>query len=182
MCEKNEEISEENLDKSAEICYITARDEYNHFVERANKLDNKVYIMITFSGLFFVFIMDLLRIFLEIPFPSDSNSLVLYVVIVFVYIVILIGYIISMLIMFSILKPIDYRRFNPSCLVNKNMHKEKPHVCYMYIAIKYMECLEISEKDLGVRFKLLTMVNIIIPVVVIISVILKFLLILKGGN
>ena len=45
-----------SYDSSAE-CLEIALEEYRHVTERANKYDNKIYIMITFCSVFFAFIL-----------------------------------------------------------------------------------------------------------------------------
>lgn len=61
-----------SYDSSAE-CLEIALEEYRHVTERANKYDNKIYIMITFCSVFFAFILTLLDKLVTLSFPADNK-------------------------------------------------------------------------------------------------------------
>lgn len=86
---KIDKISSENAsyDSSAECLEITL-EEYRHVTERANKYDNKVYIIITFCSIFFAFILTLLDKLISLPFPQSTKSGIIFVICIVLFVII----------------------------------------------------------------------------------------------
>ena len=77
---KIDKVDTQNMsyDSSAECLEITL-EEYKHVTERANKYDNKIYIMITFCSVFFAFILTLLDKLVTLSFPQTTRAGIIFV-------------------------------------------------------------------------------------------------------
>ena len=76
-----------SYDSSAQ-CLEIALEEYRHVTERSNKYDNKIYIMITFCGLFFAFIINLLDKLMNIHFPETTKQGIIFIICITFFIII----------------------------------------------------------------------------------------------
>ena len=76
---KIDKVDTQNMsyDSSAECLEITL-EEYKHVTERANKYDNKIYIMITFCSVFFAFILTLLDKLVTLSFPQTTRAGIIF--------------------------------------------------------------------------------------------------------
>ena len=116
---KIDKVDTQNMsyDSSAECLEITL-EEYKHVTERANKYDNKIYIMITFCSVFFAFILTLLDKLVTLSFPQTTRAGIIFVLCIVLFIIISLCYISSMLILVIGLRPIKLHRFNPKLLID----------------------------------------------------------------
>ena len=91
---KIDKVDTQNMsyDSSAECLEITL-EEYKHVTERANKYDNKIYIMITFCSVFFAFILTLLDKLVTLSFPQTTRAGIIFVLCIVLFIIICLCYI-----------------------------------------------------------------------------------------
>lgn len=59
--EHNNNPSQNHTDFSEELSYETTKAEYDHCVQRSEKLDNKVYIILTVYAFLFVLLCDIIK-------------------------------------------------------------------------------------------------------------------------
>lgn len=169
--------SNTNTCDSSEKCFEITLEEYRHITERANKFDNKVYIMITFCSIFFAFILDLLEDIVRTEMPISTKQTIILIIYTIIFIAISISYIISMITLILCLKPLKLKRFDPSILMKKSLWNKPASASYM-VAIKYYcEFIIENNRVLEKGYAKLKYVSIIMAFVVILSFVLKILLV-----
>ncbi len=178
-CNNNIQVEEKDntatqYDASA-ACYEITLEEYRHIAERANKFDNKVYIMITFCSIFFAFIINLLEDILKLKNPDNIKLSVLIIIVVVLFITISLGFISSLVLLILCLKPIEMRRFNPSILIGKSLYNKPSKVSYMVATKHYCEVITENNLLLKKGYDKLNLVVKIMVLVVILSFILKII-------
>lgn len=157
-----------SYDSSAECLEITL-EEYRHVTERANKYDNKVYIMITFCGIFFAFILSLLDKLINLPFPENTKSAIHFVLCIIFFVIISLCYISSMLILVIGLRPIKMQRLDPSILIQKSLYNKPASGANMLATKKYVEFILTNNATLEKAYKRISLVTILMSVVVFLS-------------
>lgn len=139
--------------ESAEICFNIAREEYNHTFDRSDKLDNKVYIALTFCAFIFVFVMGLLSAITEFAIPNAMTQFVL-VVLYIVGCVILIGSFLYVLVKLAkLLKPMEATTINSNFLMINNVQKQSEYTIYTFASAKYTYATNENNTKLENRFK-----------------------------
>lgn len=147
-----------------------------NILECSNKYDNKIYIMITFCGLFFAFIVSLLDKLVEQPFPKTTNQGILFVTSIIIFIVISICYLLSMIVLVLGLRPIKMQRLNPSILIQKSLFNKPSVGANMLATKKYIEFVLINNATLQKAYKRISLVTTLMSVVVLLSFIEYILL------
>ena len=87
--------------------------EYKNTFDRSNKLDNKVYIVITFCGFLFVFITNLFSGLTRLTVPADSLSAVLTGLYVLCCLAVMIAYVGVLIYFLRLLRPEKIHRMDP---------------------------------------------------------------------
>ena len=68
--EPKNELSPNHTDFSEELSYESTKAEYDHCVQRSEKLDNKVYIILTVYAFLFVLLCDIIKKIAAFSFPK----------------------------------------------------------------------------------------------------------------
>lgn len=92
------------------------RTEYENQFDRSNKLDNKVYIAITFCGFLFVFITGLFSGILKINRPENAGETVISVAYILTCIAVMVSYVYVLIFFMRLLKPEQIIRMDPERL------------------------------------------------------------------
>lgn len=139
--------------KSAEACYNVIREEYEHTFIRSDKLDNKVYIALTFCAFIFLYTMDLIHSIVDFKLPSDVQQFVL-VVIYLLMCVFTLGLFLYILIKLAqLLKPMRFQRIDSSFYVNNDVQLQDAFTVYSFTFVQYQRCINANNKELEKRFK-----------------------------
>lgn len=164
---KIDKISSENAsyDSSAECLEITL-EEYRHVTERANKYDNKVYIIITFCSIFFAFILTLLDKLISLPFPQSTKYGIIFVICIVLFVIISLCYILSMLILVIGLRPIKLHRFNPKLLIDYSLWNKPSSQANMLAVKQYTEFILSNNEVLEKAYKKIYIVTLLMSIVV----------------
>lgn len=164
---KIDKISSGNAsyDSSAECLEITL-EEYRHVTERANKYDNKVYIIITFCSIFFAFILTLLDKLISLPFPQSTKSSIIFVICIVLFVIISLCYILSMLILVIGLRPIKLHRFNPKLLIDYSLWNKPSSQANMLAVKQYTEFILYNNEVLEKAYKKIYIVTLLMSIVV----------------
>lgn len=153
--DQTSDVNETKLaqEDSSELCFNIIQHEYNHVFERGNKLDNKVNITLTFTGVLFLFIIDLLNIKEYIIFPANEAMVLKIVMYCIIALAVLILYATSIYLLISIINPMKYKRFNTNILLEKNMQRKPMCVVYNYTSIKYSISIKENNNLLDTQFE-----------------------------
>lgn len=87
--------------------------EYKNSFDRSNKLDNKVYIVITFCGFLFVFITNLFSGLTRLTVPGAAVSGVLTVLYISLCVAVMVAYIGVLIFFLALLRPEKIHRMDP---------------------------------------------------------------------
>lgn len=87
--------------------------EYKNSFDRSNKLDNKVYIVITFCGFFFVFITNLFSGLTRLSVPAGGMSMALTVLYITLCLGVMGAYIGVLVFFLALLRPEKIHRMDP---------------------------------------------------------------------
>lgn len=90
--------------------------EYQNQFDRSNKLDNKVYITITFCGFFFVFIIGLFTGISQLHRPTNPAQFVLSALYISSCIAVMISYVYVLVFFMRLLQPEQIARMDPDIL------------------------------------------------------------------
>ena len=78
--EHNNNPSINHTDFSEELSYEATKAEYDHCVQRSEKLDNKVYIILTVYAFLFVLLCDIIKKISDFSFPKSNIQLALLII------------------------------------------------------------------------------------------------------
>lgn len=93
--------------------------EYQNQFDRSNKLDNKVYITITFCGFIFVFITGLFNGISQLQRPVSTGQWILSSLYILACIAVMICYIYVLVFFMHLLKPEQISRMDPELLMKE---------------------------------------------------------------
>lgn len=153
---------------SEELSYESTKTEYDHCVQRSEKLDNKVYILLTVYAFLFVLLCDIIKKITEFSFPQSCIQLTL----VIIYSALLafdIGLYVFILIRLThLLKGIAIERFKPQIILERDMINADSKAVARYVCSRYNQCIDTNNNILEKRFKQFNVcVNCIIPITII---------------
>lgn len=97
------------------------RIEYQNQFDRSNKLDNKVYIAITFCGFLFVFITGLFSGISKISLPENSVQAVLTAGYILTCVAVMVSYIYVLIFFMRLLQPEQMIRMDPEKLAKAEL-------------------------------------------------------------
>lgn len=171
----NNNRSPNHTDFSEELSYETTKAEYDHCVQRSEKLDNKVYIILTVYAFLFALLCDIIKKSSDFSFPQSNIQLVLLIIYsillalnVFLYVLILIQ-------LTYLLKGVAIQRFNPQIILEREMIDANSKAVAKYICSRYNQCIDTNKNILEKRFeKFNKCVNCMIPIIII-SIFLIFI-------
>ena len=168
------DINENDTTNSAKECFDIISKEYDHVIERANKLDNKVSIILAFTGIIFVVALELLNISKITEFPIckiQFNSIFIYLLLSVIDIAL---YITSISLYLIILLPKKLSRFHASALLENQLQKDRKDVVYNYTSIKYCNAITNNNLIIDRQYTKLYIGIVLETISIILSVILIF--------
>lgn len=141
-----------DIQNAAEVCYNIIKEEYIHTFTRSDKLDNKVYIALTFCAFIFLFVLELLGAIVKFKFPTEITQLILIILYVIVCIVDIGLFLFTLVKLAKLLKPMKIDRINPSFIITNNMHKHTSSTVYTFVSTKYTQTINKNNEELEKRF------------------------------
>ena len=105
--------------------------EYKNTFERSDKLDNKVYIVITFCGFVFVFITNLFGGLTGLVMPEGTLALLLTVLYVGSCLAVMLAYVLVLVFFLNLLRPERIHRMDPEYMQVERLavQSEPPQLC-----------------------------------------------------
>ena len=112
------------------------RIEYQNQFDRSNKLDNKVYIAITFCGFLFVFITGLFSGISKISRPGNAVQAVLTAGYILTCVAVMVSYVYVLMFFMRLLQPEQMIRMDPEKLTKAELGQmEDPEACHSLILL-----------------------------------------------
>ena len=175
-----ERIDEEDADKlpkvdSAEIVLEAIKTEYNHCVSRSEKLDNKIYILLTICAFVFAFSttsLTQIRNFSKPVTLTQECMLITYMVILIGNIG-LFGYLLFKLV--KLLEGEKIKRLDAEDLLIGDFFSLPPKVAARAIAQIYLDAMTVNNSKLEVRFQAFNSCSKLLFSVIVLSIAESFL-------
>ena len=173
--EHNNNPSQNHTDFSEELSYETTKAEYDHCVQRSEKLDNKVYIILTVYAFLFVLLCDIIKKISDFSFPKDNVQLALLIIYSILLTLNVSLYVLPLIQLTHLLKGVAIQRFDPQIILKREMIDANSKAVAKYICSRYNQCIDTNKNILEKRFeKFNKCVNCMIPLIII-SIFLMFI-------
>ena len=151
--DRDESTSNGNPDSAEACCNILYR-EYEHTVNRSDKLDNKVYIALTFCAFMFVSVLDLISNITKVEFPTASRELTLFVVYIVLCFITTGLFLHTLVELAKLLKPMEISRISADFYTRNELQQYAPFTIYTFTMSKYRESIDFSKDELENRFQI----------------------------
>ena len=139
---KGKEQEDKDLKSDKPIAFGCSREleslriEYQNQFDRSNKLDNKVYIAITFCGFLFVFITGLFSGISKISRPENAVQAVLTAGYILTCVAVMVSYVYVLIFFMRLLQPEQMIRMDPEKLAKAELGQmEDPEACHSLILL-----------------------------------------------
>lgn len=177
-------VKDDKNDSTDQIAFEAFQAEYEHCVQRAGKLDNKVYILLTVCAFLFVPLTSIINEAKNIKFPKDVTDLTLVILYAILVIFDIVVYCIMLSNLIGLLKGIKFFRFNTEEILEMNLIEQPSKVMVKYIGTKYAAFINYNNQIYESRYKKLNLCTYLLVANVIASILLEILCVfisLKGG-
>lgn len=139
-------------ESSADICFDAIKTEYDYCVTRAEKLENKVYILLAACAFLFVLLTTLIEKVEKIEYPQnilDLCAIILYITLLIIAVISNVGMIIMAV---NLLKSISFERFDAGILLTNGIPDEKDTTAVKFIGSFYIKNINENNSLLEKRY------------------------------
>lgn len=129
----------ENTESSADICFEVIKAEYDYCVTRAEKLENKVYILLAVCAFVFVLLTTQIEKTGELGMPQSRSELlgiIIYVILLAVAVISNVGMLVMTV---RLLKSVRFERLNSGLLLAEGVPDEKDTTAVRFIGRLYVQ-------------------------------------------
>lgn len=151
-CDEIERLKEYDT-SGAGVAFDAAKNEYEHSFQRSEKLDNKIYILLTVCAFFFVLLTDLIKGISEIEFPNTQTELALVITFSILMFLSVALFVLMLIWLIKLLKGIELNRIDASEIVSHNMANAKDNQVAGFIIMRYEQCRNHNNDLVEDRFK-----------------------------
>lgn len=151
---------------SEELSYECTKTEYDHCVQRSEKLDNKVYILLTVYAFLFVLLCDIIKEISNFSFPESQIQLILIITYSVLLVFNIILYVFILLQLTHLLKGVSIKRFKQKIILERDMISADSKAIARYVCFRYNQCIDTNNDILEKRYKKFNIcVNCMIPII-----------------
>lgn len=162
----HERQKENILNTGEDFSYEASKLEYEHCMQRSEKLDNKIYIFLTICAFLFVLVTDTIKKIANFNLPKTNFQLVLIIIYSILLFTNIILYSYLLVTLTHLLKGIPVERFDPMVILERNMPASDSKRVARYICSKYNQCIKSNNENLEKRFdKFNHCVYFLIPII-----------------
>ena len=129
----------ENIESSADICFESIKAEYDYCVTRAEKLENKVYILLAACAFVFVLLTTQIEKAGKMRLPQSSLELlgiIIYAVLLVVAVISNVGVLVMAV---GLLKSVRFERLDSGLLLTLGVLDEKDTTAVRFIGRLYVQ-------------------------------------------
>lgn len=129
----------ESRDSSADICFDAIKSEYDYCVKRAEKLENKVYILLAACAFVFVLLTTQIEKAGKIKLPQSGYELfgmIIYTILLVVAVISNVGMLIMTV---NLLKSVRFERLDAGLVLIAGLPDEKDTTVVRFIGRKYVQ-------------------------------------------
>ena len=163
---KTSHDAEASRDAEMALLFDAVKTEYEHSIKRSEKLDNKVYILLTVCAFEFVMLSDVIKHINNVSFPQNSKDLLLIIIFSILLLSCIVLFIAMLISLANLLKPMYLRRLESKIVLNEDLVIMPSNKAFRTICILYEQCVENNDRLLEKRFtKFRKCVNMMIFVI-----------------
>ena len=141
----------EQKNTGTQLELVSLMAEYENQFDRSNKLDNKVYITITFCGFFFVFITGLFNGLSQLAKPQNVLQLFITVLYILSCIAIMIAYVYVLVFFMRLLRPEQIARMDPDIMQKEHLEEMEEDAARQRLIALYRETINGNLEKLHYR-------------------------------
>ena len=172
----------EEVKTSEDISFSAFVSEYEHCVQRAEKLDNKVYILLTVCAFLFVLLTSIINEAGRFAFPETGIGLALIIAYALLLVFDVAVYGVMLIKLVGLLKSVPFGRFNTREILNYDLVAQTPATTSRYLGTKYVRCIDYNNDLLEKRYKKFNFCVNLLAADVIISIFLAFICVFISMN
>ena len=158
----------------SDIAYDAMKTEYDLCIQRSEKLDNKIYILLTVCAFLFVMLSDSIKKFSDVNLPETQFKLFMFggfVVVLTLTIVVFVVLLVSLVIL---LRGVDIERFNANDVLELNLVNSDKMQVITYICIRYEQCRTHNHDVIEKRYKKYNNCILLIIIEIVLLLIIAF--------
>ena len=129
----------ENIESSADICFESIKAEYDYCVTRAEKLENKVYILLAACAFVFVLLTTQIEKAGKMRLPQSSLELLGIIIYAVLLVVAVISNVGVLVMAFGLLKSVRFERLDSGLLLTLGVLDEKDTTAVRFIGRLYVQ-------------------------------------------
>lgn len=179
---ENTKESEQKEETSELVIFDAMKAEYEHCVQRAGKLDNKVYILLTVCAFVFVLITSLIEKVGDFCMPQNMAEESLIIVYWLLIIADVVTFCVVLVKLVVLLGSIKFERLDIGDVLENNIIEERPKTSVKYIGARYWKCIDNNHAILEKQYEKLNFCVIGLVLNVTISLVLSFVCVFISMN
>lgn len=145
-------ITDSDINNNPSLCYNIAKTEYDHCIKRLERLDNKIYILLTALAFIVVLLTGSISKLSGVNWSDacvNAKAIVVYILLTISATVLVILLLTQLIISLS---SVEIKRFDSCELMEKNMtHVDEKSVA-KYVIAKYAEAINYNNKLIDERY------------------------------
>ena len=145
--------NEENCDTSEDIVFDAMKEEYEHCVKRSEKLDNKIYILLTVCAFIFVLLTSIIEKASTFQMSQDMTKISLIIIYWLLLLVDVVIFCVLLEKLVVLLGSIEFQRLDINNIMELNIIEKNPRTAVKYIGANYMQCVENNHTILEKRYE-----------------------------
>ncbi len=164
------ENSQDNIDYNRDdgaMLLDVAKSEYEHCIKRSEKLDNKIYILLTVCAFLFVLLVDIIKSVKSIEKPTSLESMMLFIIFILILSLCILLFATVLIMLARLLRPILLGRIKSEDIIKSDLIGKPSVVIYRTVAIMYEQCKCRNNNILEERYRIFGLcINLVIGVII----------------
>lgn len=169
------DTSTTDAEHSAEMVFEAIKNEYDHCVARSEKLDNKVYILLTICAFVFAFATSIYSKISSLTKPETIEKEILLIVFIVLLMSNTVLFIYLLYKLVELLKGQRIKRLDPMDLMKEDVFNLDKKTASRTISMIYLDAMTMNNQNLEMRFQEYNRCSKCLFPIILISIILSIL-------
>ena len=152
---QNNKTPQASKDVEMEILFDAVKTEYEHCIRRSEKLDNKIYILLTVCAFLFVMLSDIIKTISNISFPNNCCELSLVIIFSILLLTAIVLFSVMLVYLASLLKPVFLSRLKSKEILKEDLIILPSETSFRTVCILYEQSIERNDTILEKKFNIL---------------------------
>ena len=135
------------------IIFEAIKAEYDHSIHRSDKLDNKVYILLTVCAFLFVMLSDIIKSISTFPFPESKLKFGMEITFAIALFIGIVAFIVLLILLMKLLRGVTMSRYRTGELLEKDIASYDPITAMTFLGSRLEDSTMENEKIIEKRFK-----------------------------